>query len=211
MEQLPILYSFRRCPYAMRARFALYGCQIKCELREIVLRDKPFEMVEISPKATVPVLLTPTGQVVDESYDIILWAVEKNDVLNWRKDLNQLKGLIKINDCEFKPHLDKYKYSSRYPDLTKTDHQNNAKFYLEYLESILKNHPFLSGDQQSITDLAVFPFIRQFANVEKTYFDALPYSHLQSWLEHHIKSDLFHNIMKKYDPWTPQQEKIFFP
>ncbi|MDA0708409.1 MAG: glutathione S-transferase [Proteobacteria bacterium] len=211
MEQIPILYSFRRCPYAMRARLALYGCQIKCELREVVLRDKPNEMIKISPKATVPVLLTPSGQVVDESYDIILWAIEQNDVQNWRKDLDKLKDLIKVTDFEFKPHLDKYKYSSRFPQLTKADYQNNAKFYLDYLESILKNHSFLSGNQQSITDLAVFPFVRQFANVDKPYFDDLPYSHLQSWLEHHTKSDLFQNIMKKYDPWTPQQEKIFFP
>lgn len=206
----PILYSFRRCPYAMRARLALFACNITCELREVVLRDKPKQMVDISPKSTVPVLELMNGTVIDESRDIIIWAVEQNDPNGWQSYLQEMKELVEINDHQFKTHLDKYKYSSRNPELSKDEHRKNGDFFLKLLNDKLTGQSFLSADELTITDLAIFPFIRQFAFVDKEYFDSLPYPHLQKWLEHHLNSDLFKNIMNKYDQWHEGQDVIYF-
>ncbi|MBT5767183.1 MAG: glutathione S-transferase N-terminal domain-containing protein [Emcibacteraceae bacterium] len=210
MSKLPILYSFRRCPYAMRARLALYASGITCELREVVLRDKPDEMLEISPKATVPVLHLQDGKVIDESRDIMIWVLEQNDPKDWSKHVEQMKELVKINDFEFKQHLDKYKYSSRNPELSKEQHRENGGFLLNLLNEKLKQNKFLAGNDQTIIDLSVFPFIRQFAFVDKDYFDLLPYPHLQKWLEWHLECDLFKSIMIKYPKWIPGQETTLF-
>lgn len=210
MSKLPILYSFRRCPYAMRARLALYASGITCELREVVLRDKPDEMLEISPKATVPVLHLQDGKVIDESRDIMIWALEQNDPNDWSKYVEQMKELVKINDFEFKQHLDKYKYSSRNPELSKEQHRENGNFFLNLLNEKLKQDKFLAGNDHTIIDLSVFPFIRQFAFVDKDYFDLLPYHHLQKWLEWHLECDLFKSIMTKYPKWILGQETVLF-
>lgn len=211
MSPLPILYSFRRCPYAIRTRMVLYACQIKCELREVVLRDKPQEMITLSPKATVPVLQLPTNEIIDESHDIIKWAVEQNDPNKWQKYLPEMDALIEINDHQFKTHLDKYKYSSRHTELTKEEHRANANFFLWHLEQLLEQNKFLSSDVQTITDLSIFPFIRQFAFVDKKYFDDLPYPNLKVWLEWNLVSPIFTNAMQKYPQWKPEQEKTIFP
>lgn len=195
----------------MRARLALYTSNISCELREVVLRDKPEEMIAISSKATVPVLQLSNGVVIDESRDIAIWAIEQNDPHNWSSYIGDLKSLIEVNDFQFKTHLDKYKYSSRNPELSKEDHRENANFFLEILEERLTKHKFLSADEVTVTDLAIFPFIRQFAFVDKDYFDSLPFSKLQAWLEYHLNSDIFKNIMNKYAQWVPGDEKIYFP
>lgn len=210
MSKLPILYSFRRCPYAMRARLALYASGITCELREVVLKDKPNEMIEISPKATVPVMQLQDGRVIEESRDIMIWAIEQNDPYGWSEYIEQLKELVHINDFEFKQHLDKYKYSSRNPELSKEQHRENGGFFLQLLNEKLEINKFLNGDKQTIIDLSVFPFIRQFAFVDKDYFDSLPYPHLQKWLEWHLESDLFKSIMTKYPKWIPDQETVLF-
>lgn len=210
MSKLPILYSFRRCPYAMRARLALYASGITCELREVVLRDKPNEMIEISPKATVPVMQLQDGRVIEESRDIMIWAIEQNDPYGWSEYIEQLKELVHINDFEFKQHLDKYKYSSRNPELSKEQHRENGGFFLQLLNEKLEINKFLNGDKQTIIDLSVFPFIRQFAFVDKDYFDSLPYPHLQKWLEWHLESDFFKSIMTKYPKWIPDQETVLF-
>ncbi len=207
----PILYSFRRCPYAMRARLILYTSNITCELREVVLRDKPEEMTSISPKATVPVLQLPDGQVIDESRDIAIWAIGQNDPHNWTTYIDDMRSLVEANDFQFKTHLDKYKYSSRNTELSKEEHRANANFFLETLEERLNQNKFLSADDVTVTDLAVFPFIRQFAFVDKNYFDGLPYKKLLAWLEYHLKSETFLNIMTKYDQWHSGDEKIYFP
>ena len=211
MSDLPRLYSFRRCPYAMRARLVLAACDICCELREVILRDKPQEMLDISPKATVPGLQLNDGTVIDESYDIICWAVIQNDPHNWEPYLEELNELVQVNDFQFKTHLDKYKYSSRNPELSKEEHRNNGDFFLKLLDERLEISKFLSCDQQTITDLAIFPFIRQFAFVDKHYFDTLPYEHLKNWLEWHLNSPLFLNIMKKYSQWKPGNNTVYFP
>jgi glutathione S-transferase len=210
MTKLPILYSFRRCPYAIRARLALYSSNITCELREVVLRDKPDEMLQISPKATVPVLQLIDGTVIDESRDIMIWALEQNDPYGWSKHTSEMKELVKINDFEFKQYLDKYKYSRRNPELSKEQHRKNGDFFLKLLNDKLERCKFLAGQHQTIIDLSVFPFIRQFALVDKDYFDRRPYPHLQKWLEWHIESDLFKSIMPKYPQWKPGQETVLF-
>lgn len=210
MTTYPILYSFRRCPYAMRARLALMACGITCELREVVLRDKPEEMLKISPKATVPVLQLNDGSVIDESHDIILWAIGRHDPHNWAPYIDEMNALVEINDFQFKGHLDKYKYSSRNPELSKEEHRRNGDFFLKLLNDKLEKNKFLSGNAQTVTDISVFPFIRQFAFVDKAYFDALSYSHLQEWLEWHLQSDLFNSVMNKYEQWQPTQIKTFF-
>ncbi len=211
MSELPVLYSFRRCPYAMRARLVLYTSGIKCELREVVLRDKPEEMIEISPKATVPVLQLQDGCVIDESHDIAVWAIGQNDPNGWAQYLDEMSALVDINDFKFKTHLDKYKYSSRNPELSKEEHRENANFYFEHLESLLEKNGFLSANKQTVTDLAVFPFIRQFAFVDKDYFDGLEYEHLKKWLEYHLNTEMFKNIMSKYVQWVPDSETVYFP
>ena len=211
MSALPILYSFRRCPYAMRARLAIYSSNIKCELREVVLRDKPSEMLEISPKATVPVLQLIDGTVIDESHDIAIWAIKQNDPNGWDTYIEEMSALVQMNDFRFKTHLDKYKYSSRNPELSMEEHRENANFFLEHLETLLEKNRFLSSERQTITDLAVFPFIRQFAFVDKTYFYALKFKRLQSLLDYHIESIMFKNIMIKYNQWQPGTEPVYFP
>jgi len=206
----PILYSFRRCPYAMRARLALFACQITCELREVVLRDKPQEMLAISPKATVPVLQLSSDKIIDESRDITTWAIEQNDPHNWQQYISEMNELIDINDQQFKTHLDKYKYSSRNPERSMEEHRENGDFFLKHLNERLEKKKFLSADKQTVTDLSIFPFIRQFAFVDKNYFDTLPYPYLQNWLNWHLESPLFKDVMQKYIQWQPSSEKIFF-
>lgn len=211
MTDYPILYSFRRCPYAIRARLALLACEVQCELREVVLRDKPKEMTDISPKSTVPVMQLENGDVIDESYDIIVWAVKQNDPKKWAPYLDELKSLVQINDHKFKIHLDKYKYSSRNPEISMEEHRENSDFFLKDLDEMLKSRRFLSSDRQTVTDISVFPFIRQFAFVDKNYFDDRPYPHLQKWLEWHLDSDQFKNIMNKNTQWKNGDEITYFP
>lgn len=195
----------------MRARLVLFSSGIECQLREVVLRDKPKEMIEISPKATVPVLQLTDGTVIDESHDIAVWAIGQNDPNDWTPFLNEMSALVQINDFKFKTHLDKYKYSSRNPELSKTEHRKNAHFYLELLEERLTENKFLCANRQTVTDLAIFPFIRQFAFVDKEYFDALPFKNLQNWLEFHLESLIFKNIMTKYIQWQPEAKSVYFP
>lgn len=211
MRNHPILYSFRRCPYAMRARLALFACGIKCELREVILRDKPQQMIDISPKATVPVLELVDGTVIDESRDIIIWAVGQRDPNGWQSHLEEMKELVEINDHQFKTHLDKYKYSIRNPELSKEVHRENGDFFLKLINDKLKVRDFLSADKPTVTDIAIFPFIRQFAFVDKDYFDSRPYPHLQKWLQYHLQSELFKNVMNKHDQWHEGQEVVYFP
>ena len=211
MKTHPTLYSFRRCPYAMRARIALFACGIKCELREVVLRDKPQQLIDISPKATVPVMQLSDGTVIDESRDIIIWAVEQRDPNGWHPYLEEMKELVEINDHQFKTHLDKYKYSSRNPDLSNDEHRENGDFFLQLLNEKLKDRDFLSADEQTVTDIAIFPFIRQFAFVDKDYFDSRPYPHLKKWLQYHLQSDLFKDVMNKYDQWHEDQDVVYSP
>lgn len=201
----PILYSFRRCPYAMRARLALQSSGQTCRLREIVLRDKPAHMTEISPKATVPVLQLKDGTVLEESLDVMLWALDQNDPENWLSpevgDRDEMLTLIHRCEDEFKGHLDRYKYATRYEGADPIEHRSEAETYLAELEQRLEASPYLFGSRPALADFAIAPFIRQFANTDREWFDKTPYSHLQNWLDAFLSSDRFTRIMEKHKPW----------
>ncbi|MGI9284498.1 MAG: glutathione S-transferase [Pseudomonadales bacterium] len=208
----PILYTFRRCPYAIRARLALYYAGIRIELREILLKDKPPAMLELSSKATVPVLQLANGVVLDESLDVIHWALSQSDRDYWlpqtvsEKQLSE--QLIANNDGPFKQALDHYKYWTRFPERTQQDYRSQTEEFLRQLESTLTKRPFLLGEHSRLPDQAIFPFIRQFANVDRAWFDAAPYPHLRRWLQEHLSSTLFESVMYKYPQWQAHDEPI---
>ena len=213
----PVFYSFRRCPYAMRARMALAVAHIPCRLREVVLRDKPEEMLAVSPKGTVPVLITPTGTVIAESLEIMMWALHQSDPGNWLRpeagSFDQMQVLISRCDGPFKHALDRYKYPNRYPDEApdRAAQRALAGTFLTDLETQLAQYGFLFGGRVSLADIAIFPFIRQFANTDRSWFDAQPWPHLQLWLEAHLNSARFAQIMAKYPQWTRGDAEITFP
>ncbi len=195
----------------MRARLGLRYAGIRCELREVVLKDKPPEMVALSPKATVPVLHLPEGQVIDQSYDIIKWALGQNDPDGWQKFIDKADVLVDENDGTFKTALDKYKYASRFPDSSAETYRDQGEIFLKKLDQMLKASPFLSGAQQTVSDIAVFPFIRQFAHVDKTWFFDTPYPHLHQWLNRLLDSEMFAAVMVKYPKWHGGDETQYFP
>ena len=214
MTDIPILYSFRRCPYAMRARLAIMSAQVTCELREIMLRNKPAHMVEISPKATVPVLQMADGIVLEESLDIALWALSTDDPEHLLSSATHTKQdmleLIERTDLEFKPLLDLYKYRFHAePEMAKSVRDDAAKF-LQLLDEQL-NDAFLFGDRISLADICILPFVRQFASVDKEWFWAQDIKNTIQWLDNFLESERFSLIMPKYPLWTPGNEKIYFP
>jgi len=214
-RSLPILYSFRRCPYAMRARLGLLAAGVRVELREVVLRDKPSEMLMISPKATVPVLQLPDGQVIDESYDIMKWALSNADPFLWlgrEGDLTQaIDTLVATNDQDFKPWLDRYKYADRYTEQSQVYYRDQCEIWFRKLDVQLEAHGgYLLAEHFSLADAALLPFIRQCAHVDKHWFDTTPYPALQQWLDQFLESELFQTVMKKYAPWQPESTEIIF-
>lgn len=197
--QLPVLYSYRRCPYAMRARMALSVAEIAVEMREISLRDKPAHMLQVSPKGTVPILVLQDGTVIEQSLDIMLWALQQHDPEGWlHANYAQAMQLIESNDGDFKQALDRYKYPERYPEYPQTEYRARGELFLQQLENALQAQPYLLGQQASVADIAIFPFIRQFAAVDAAWFLQSPYVALARWLEGWVQSDLFTNIMQKY-------------
>ncbi len=215
-DVLPVLYSFRRCPYAMRARLALYVTATQCELREVVLRDKPAHMLEISPKATVPVMQTTQGVVLEESLDIMLWALDRHDPLGWLDPEQGMRddmlGLIAHNDFDFKPHLDRYKYGARHgEDIDPLFHRAEGEKFLADLDARLAGSPYLYGARPALADFAIAPFIRQFANTDRDWFAATPYTHLQRWLDDFLASTPFGAVMDKYAQWQPGDAVVFSP
>ena len=215
-QNLATLYSFRRCPYAMRARLAIAQSGIQCELREVVLKDKPQQLIELSPKATVPVLLTADDKVIDESIDIAFWALAQHDPDNWYQSLTseqheQMLALIENNDGEFKYFLDRYKYADRYPEQDERFYREQGEKSLTRLEQLLTEHDCLLRDSWTLADIALLPFIRQFAFVDKDWFDSSPYPRVRAWLEAFLESDLFRSVMKKYPQWQEGDEPVGFP
>ena len=210
---LPRLYSFRRCPYAMRARLALLFAELSVELREIVLKNKPSQMLAISPKGTVPVLQLPEGRVIEESRDIMVWALEHNDKqgLLDAKLIKQANDLLDKNDHEFKHWLDHYKYADRYPEMSQAEYQERGEVFLQSLETLLNKNAYLLGDSISIADIGIMPFVRQFAHVDRDVFYGLPYPKLQRWLQDWLEHPLFKQAMTKFDPWQEGDEVIIFP
>ena len=201
----PVLYSFRRCPYAMRARLALAVSAAPCELREVKLSAKPRAMLDASPKGTVPVLVLPGGKVLDESLDIMRWALANRDPEGWltRDDAE----LIAMNDGPFKHDLDGYKY----PERCSTDaraHRESGLAFLREIDRRLAGAGQLCGPARGLTDAAIMPFVRQFAAVDRQWFDAQPLPHLQVWLAGHLASGLFETIMARVTTWSPHDTPV---
>lgn len=195
---LPILYSYRRCPYAMRARMALKYAGIAVEIREISLKDKPQSMLAVSPKATVPVLVLADGTVLEESLDIMQWALQQNDKDDWLSvDSERSQALVAENDSSFKQALDKYKYAIRFPEQPAETYRLQGEVFLQKLEALLNQNSYLLADHISLADVAIFPFVRQFSGVDSTWFEAAPYPKLKHWLQERIASALFQSIMEK--------------
>jgi glutathione S-transferase len=204
---LPVLYSFRRCPYAIRARLAIKASGLQVDLREIVLRAKPAQMLAISPKGTVPVLQLPEGQVIDQSLGIMRWALAQHDPQGWLRIGNDEEAirLIERNDGPFKALLDAYKYPERQPSRSATETRDQAiEQCLRPLEDRLQRHANLLSAQPSLADMALLPFIRQFAQVDADWFEQVaPLPALRDWLARHLASPLFESVMLKYPLWQP--------
>jgi glutathione S-transferase len=199
----------------MRARMGIASAGIRCELREVVLRDKPDAMIAISPKGTVPVLLLPDGTVIDESLDIMRWALDRNDPENWLSpdgaSAAETVSLIEQAEDEFKPHLDRYKYPNRYDNAIAAEHRAEACRFVDLLEARLKRSRYLFSKQACIADIAVFPFLRQFANTDKEWWEASPFPRTRKWLEGLIATPGFISAMKKYRQWREGDEPVLFP
>lgn len=200
---MAILYSYRRCPYAMRARMALSVAEIKVEIREISLREKPAHMLQVSPKGTVPVLVLQDGTVLEQSLAIMRWALQQNDPQGWLKaDVEMANTLITENDSHFKQALDGYKYPERNVQKAQIEYRKKGEVFLQKLELQLLTTPFLLGQNPSLADIAIFPFIRQFAAVDNAWFEGIntkkpPYQKLHDWLNGWSNSVLFKSIMTK--------------
>ncbi|WDI31214.1 glutathione S-transferase [Hyphococcus flavus] len=209
MTNLPMLYSFRRCPYAMRGRMAIAVSGTPVRLREILLRDKPEEMLEASPKGTVPVIVIG-DQVIDESLDVMRWALEQNDPEGWLKT-EDTEGLIEECDGPFKHHLDRYKYSTRYEGADAEEHRAEGLKFLQKLETQLADTGYLYGNARTLADIAIFPFVRQFRIADMEWFDAAPIPNVQHWLKTLMESELFASVMEKYPLWKETGEEFGFP
>lgn len=207
-----MLYSFRRCPYAMRARLALAvaaeGANEQTELREVKLSDKPEAMLEASPKGTVPVLVLADNVVIDESLSIMDHALGRNDPEGWldRDD----PELVAQCDGPFKHALDRYKYHTRY-DTDPIKHRADGLEFLQVLESRLETSANLCGEMRGKADAAIFPFVRQFAATDRDWFDAQPIPHIRAWLARHVESEVFKTVMVRPAPWSAGDEAVFFP
>ena len=223
---LPVLYSFRRCPYAMRARLALLASGQQCELREVVLSHKPSEMLAASPKGTVPVLVLPSGQVIEQSLEVMQWTLQQADPHHWLTQdpthASHVAELIARCDGPFKADLDRYKYPNRYTLPDGLLHRAQGAGFLQVLEVQLTGSStisrsispsvtqFLSGTQFGLADAAIAPFVRQFAHTDPQWFAAQPWPRLQSWLQNFEDSALFQQAMVKVPPWAPGQPAIVF-
>jgi len=209
----PILYTFRRCPYAIRTRMVIKSSQITVEIREIELKNKPREFLELSPKGTVPVLLTDSGQVLEESLDIINWALDSNDPNNLLSECNlsksQFKELLKKLDDDFKINLDKYKYPNRYQAVDRNFNRDANLNFLANLDNLLKKSKYINCNHLTLIDYLIFPFIRQFRNVDENWFDCLNFNYLKKWLNNLMESEDFKSIMKKYTVWNSNQIPIY--
>jgi glutathione S-transferase len=214
-DLLPILYSFRRCPYAMRARLALAISGQACELREVVLKTKPAELLEASAKASVPVLVLPSGEVIDQSLDIMRWALRLNDPAQWLSAQPEQAAHVQalIDDCEqtFKQHLDRYKYPNRYDGADALQHRAAAADWLTQLAQQLSAEGWLLGPAASLADMAIAPFVRQFAQTDPHWFEQQDWPTLQTWLKRIVSSGLFESVMHKYPAWESGTAGPLFP
>ncbi len=199
----------------MRARLALWRAGVSCELREVVLRDKPPSLLAYSPKATVPVLVLADDTVIEESLDVMLWALDRADPDDWLTpqagSLEAMIALIEVNDGEFKGHLDRYKYPNRYQDVDPLFHRAEAERFLADLDTRLRSHGCLFGPSPALADWAIGPFIRQFANTNRGWFNETPYPALKAWLERFLVSPLLQSVMVKYPQWHAGDPPTYVP
>jgi glutathione S-transferase len=208
MTDEPILYSFRRCPYAMRARLAILSSGIKVELREIVLRDKAPEFLDTSPSGTVPCLKVGK-KVIDESLHVMAWALAQNDPQEWMQMPTEGYELMAQCDGPFKHSLDRTKYGTRYPDESTSHHRELASAFMRQLNDQLS--PNLFGDKIKLADMAILPFVRQFAHIDQAWFYAQPWPKVIAWLDAFKASETFNAIMPKYPKWHAGDVPVYFP
>ena len=206
MSDLPVLYSFRRCPYAIRARLALAHAGLACELREVNLRNKPQPLLDASPKGTVPVLVLPNGKVIEQSLEIMLHALQQQDPSGWLSptagSLDEMLALIARNDQEFKQALDRCKYPERYDAESVNQAQTDAIQWMAALDAQLAETGYLFGLNPSLADMALRPFVRQYARIDEAQWNEQPWPHLQDWLQRWIDSALFAEVMETYPGWV---------
>ena len=213
LSGLPILYSFRRCPYAIRARLAIRVSGVRVALREVVLRDKPAALLQASAKATVPVLQLPDGRVLEQSLEIMRWALEQHDPQGWLcpQEQEEALALIALNDGLFKQALDRYKYAPRHPERPAHAWRDEAvELMLAPLNTRLADRLFLLRDTPSLADMAIAPFIRQFAAVDPAWFGSAPFEPLRAWTKRIVSSELFDAVMTKFTAWQPGNTEITF-
>jgi glutathione S-transferase len=195
----------------MRARVSIAYSGAQVGLREVVLKDKPTAMLEVSPKGTVPVLIDIDGTVIEESLDVMRWALAQNDPENWLDGLGLDDPLILTCDDEFKHWLDRYKYANRFPEQNEQWYREQGELFLDQLEQLLTHHRYLRSDSLSAVDIAVMPFVRQFAGVDTDWWSERPYPRVAAWLEQLLEGDLFKGVMKKYPRWQEGDPAIPFP
>ena len=195
----------------MRARLSIAYSGAQVGLREVVLKDKPTAMLEVSPKGTVPVLIDIDGTVIEESLDVMRWALAQNDPENWLDGLGLDDPLILTCDDEFKHWLDRYKYAVRFPEQNEQWYREQGELFLDELEQLLTHHRYLRSDSLSAVDIAVMPFVRQFAAVDTNWWSERPYPRVATWLEQLLESGLFKSVMKKYSQWQDGDPAIPFP
>ncbi|WP_394130160.1 glutathione S-transferase [Shewanella maritima] len=213
ISQLPIIYSLRNCPFAMRARIAIYKSQQAVRLRDIVLSNKPADMISVSPKGTVPVLVTPQGQVIEESYELMLWALGQNDPDNllFSDDESKFTAMLELIyrfDSQFKPCLENYKCAKRYSEDNIEQCRQACEVHIAELEKRLSMHSFFIADRESLADIAILPFIRQFARVERQWYLTAPYPKLRQWLDRYLQSKMFSKVMAKHPLWIDSGEEV---
>lgn len=205
----PILYSFRRCPYAMRARLAVASAGVEVELREILLRDKAAAFLEASPKGTVPVLVADT--LVEESIEVMDWALAQSDPEGLLYAGKAARDLVERCEAEFKGHLDRFKYAVRYEDVDPEKERELASVYLRELDGMLAHQDYLFGDKIGFADIGIAPFVRQFANTDRAWFNGQDWVRLRDWLDRFVDSERFASIMTKYPKWEEGDAVTVFP
>lgn len=214
-KPLPILYSLRNCPYAMRARIAIFKAKQTVILRDLVLSNKPKELVTVSPKATVPVLVLTNGTVLEESLDVMLWALNKtdpDDLLQSENEysLSEILTLIDTFDHNFKVSLEQYKCAKRYRENNVVECREACEQFIQTLEKRLNSHKFLVSNKESLADIAILPFIRQFARVERQWYLQSPYPQVRQWLKNYLQSPMFTKVMAKHPLWLEHNDEVLF-
>lgn len=217
---LPVLYSFRRCPYAIRVRYTLAFLNVSVYLREVILKAKPDALLSLGGRSTVPQLIDVDGARYAESSDIIFWALSKSSIKNrsqqlWPSEIkqrNNMQAWIAYNDHFFKYWLDRYKYADRYPDFSEVYYRSKGEIFLQRLENRLKKRSYLFGESETLPDIMIFPFVRQFVAVNQSWFDISQYNNVKVWLARFINSALFQSVvMIKHSAWQAGQAEVPFP